>query len=79
MRIFRKIIGGLLIAFAICGGIFVAIMLFINGVEQIVNAIHEGWIATDIAIGLAKLVFGIPLAEMSAMVVAFIGSAIFHD
>lgn len=70
----RKAIGVLIILAAIGGGIYFGVWeCFIQAIIEIIEAIKSGWIAKDIAIGVAKIIFGGPLVEFAAYMLAMVG------
>lgn len=77
----RRLVGVILIAVALIGGLYVGVkILLIGSIIQIINAVKDGVVASDIAVGICKIVFGIPLTEFLAWVLGAAGIALaLHD
>jgi len=77
----RRIIGVILIAIALIGGLYIGVkILLIGSIIQIINAVKDGFVAYDIAVGICKIIFGIPLTEFLAWTLGGAGIALaLHD
>lgn len=72
----RRLLGVVLILVAILGGLYVGGWLFfIKAIADIIVAIKSGIIAMDIAIGIAKIVIGIPVVTTIAWLIGMVGLA----
>lgn len=70
----RRLLGVVLILVAIFGGLYVGGWLFfVKAIIDIIEAVKAGWMAFDIAVGLCKIVIGIPVVEVIAWLIGSIG------
>lgn len=77
----RRLVGVILIVTALAGGLYVGVkILLIGSIIQIINAVKNGVVAYDIAVGVGKIVIGIPVTEFLACVLGVAGiTMVLHD
>lgn len=76
----RRFVGFLFLVLAIACGIYVGGWLcFYKAIVDIIEAVKAGFIAKDIAIGICKLVIGVPIAESCAIIAGVTGHAMLLD
>lgn len=72
----RRLLGVVLILVAVFGGLYVGGWLFfVKAIIDIIEAIKAGWVAVDIAVGICKIVIGIPIVEAIAVLIGSFGIA----
>ncbi len=76
----KRVLGVILILVAIVGGIYVAGWLFfVKAIADMIVAIKAGFIAMDIAIGIAEICICMPIATTIACGIAMLGFAMIVD
>ena len=72
----KRILGFLLLVVAIIGGLYVGGWLFfVKAIVDVIEAVKAGFVAMDIAIAIGKMVIGVPIVEVIALVLGTTGVA----
>lgn len=73
----ERIVGLLLMLVAIVVGAGTVGWLGFTGIVGIIEAVKAGWIAVDIAIGVCKILLGIPIVTYICYLIGAIGFIMF--
>lgn len=76
----KRLLGIFLILVSLWGFFYLGgLILFINSLFQIKEAIELGWIAKDIIIGVLKILFVVPTIEISCITLFLLGRYLLNN